>query len=80
MNVLEILQAKLKELGADGLASDECGCGIDDLQPCENGCMDCAPAKRVHDNYNGDIIFVEMAAAHKYRAAPFPQTSPGAAP
>ncbi len=46
MNVKEIVAAKLKELGADGLCTCECGCGLDDLMPCENECGQCVPAKR----------------------------------
>ena len=47
----EILIAGLKAMGADGLfwldGDDVCGCGIDDLAPCENCNLDrCVPAKR----------------------------------
>ena len=36
----------LKELGADGLCSNECGCEIDDLAPCGECCLGCDVAKR----------------------------------
>jgi hypothetical protein len=38
MNVREILQKVLSEQGADGICnpSEECGCGIDDLAPCDS--------------------------------------------
>lgn len=37
MNVKEMLQKALREMGADGLVNpdEECGCDIDDLAPCE---------------------------------------------
>lgn len=47
MNVKEIIIAKLKELGADGLCSEDCGCSIDDFCPCGEDCLDCVPAKKV---------------------------------
>lgn len=46
MNVREIVIAHLKSIGADGLAADGCGCGIDDLAPCGGDITDCKPAKR----------------------------------
>jgi len=45
MNVLEMVEAQLKEKGADGLCNPdhECGCGLDDLMPCNepmpHGCI-----------------------------------------
>ena len=44
--VKEILMDYLKAIGADGLAGDECGCGLDDFAPC--GCcpFDCVPARK----------------------------------
>ena len=32
--VEEIIVEYLKKNGYDGLAGDECGCGIDDIEPC----------------------------------------------
>lgn len=48
MNVKEIIIAHLKSIGADGLCCDGCGCGLDDLMPCESNVLECVPAKR-HD-------------------------------
>ena len=42
-NVREIVCAWLKERSYEGLAGDECGCGIENLMPCggcsEDGCV-----------------------------------------
>ena len=44
MNVKEIVHEYLRVNGYDGLCSDDCGCGLDDLAPCEQ-CFDaCVPA------------------------------------
>lgn len=53
MTVKDILLKQMKECGADGLynSNGECGCGIDDLVPCENWCLDCELAKKVGDEY-----------------------------
>ena len=46
MNAREMLIKQLKELGADGLCSPGCGCGIDDLAPCDCIYLDlCRAAK-----------------------------------
>ena len=70
MNVRDIIKSELLEVGADGLASDDCGCGIDDLQPCEGGCMGCVPALRVLDSYNNQPIYIEIGSADLYVRAP----------
>jgi len=54
MDCKEIIIAKLKELGADGLCCEDCGCSIDDLCPCGEDCLDCVPAKK---EIIGEIIF-----------------------
>jgi hypothetical protein len=41
-----ILESYLRENGFDGLAYDDCGCGIDDLFPCEQPTRDCQAAYR----------------------------------
>ena len=48
MTVADMIRAALAEIGADGLCNPdhECGCGIDDLAPCE--CLnlsECVAAK-----------------------------------
>jgi hypothetical protein len=71
MNINKIIISHLKSIGADGLAGDECGCGIDALMPCSDwsgcgDCRDCVPAKKViateagecHDI--GDVIYTKM--------------------
>jgi hypothetical protein len=37
MNALNLLKKALIEMGADGLCcpGEECGCGLDDLAPCD---------------------------------------------
>lgn len=55
MNARNLLIEKLKEIGADGLynggyGEDACGCGLDDLVPCD--CLnlgECQPAKKRED-------------------------------
>jgi hypothetical protein len=52
MNVKEMVIAKLREIGADGLYNEngECGCGLDDLAPCYEGIVqECEAAKRIGD-------------------------------
>ncbi len=73
MTVREIIIAHLRQVGADGLCSDNCGCGIDDLMPCEGesvdgGCRECIPAREAIANEAGefhevgDRIFIAMDA------------------
>ena len=48
MNVRQIVITHLKAEGFDGLAGEDCGCGLDDLMPCENYRLrDCKPATRI---------------------------------
>jgi hypothetical protein len=52
MNAKSILVKGLRELGADGLCLPEldCGCGLDDLAPCETcDLRKCLAAKRHED-------------------------------
>jgi hypothetical protein len=66
MNVKTMVTDHLRWVGADGLCTDGCGCGIDDLAPCECWCPDCVPARRTiaaeagecHDI--GDTIYVAI--------------------
>lgn len=68
MNVKDIILANLQQVGADGLCNPEesCGCGIDDLQPCDGFQKGCRPAQQrvatepgeYHDV--GDRVFFVM--------------------
>lgn len=67
MNCLSIVTHYLKENGYDGLCAPdlECGCGLDDLAPCEYGpCPGCIPARAQivtepeGDWRVGDIVYV----------------------
>lgn len=61
MNVKKIIIAKLRELGADGLCCEDCGCPIDDLFLCESCCEDCVPAKKRLNVYDEPTnIFVPL--------------------
>jgi hypothetical protein len=71
MNVKEIVTKHLKDIGADGLCSDEgCGCCVDELIPCWASdikeCAHCVAAKKVKatepgDCYDvGDEIFIPI--------------------
>jgi len=48
MTVTEIVWDYLKSHGYDGLCGDECGCGLDDLMPCDRH-TDCVPGY-IHRN------------------------------
>lgn len=77
MNVLDIIRNNLKASGADGLVnnSESCGCGIDDLAPCEGiqrGC--CAARSRIATSPGefqevGDKVFypIELAPPQSLR-------------
>ncbi|MDZ4246313.1 MAG: hypothetical protein U1D67_04245 [Dehalococcoidia bacterium] len=45
-NCQEIIIAYLRKNGCYGLATDDCGCGIDDLIPCGEDFGRCRPAKK----------------------------------
>ena len=68
--VRALIQAHLRQIGADGLCNpdDECGCGADDLCPCDRSPLDCVPARAViatedGDSYDqGDTIYQVMGA------------------
>jgi hypothetical protein len=48
MNVYEIVKQYLKDNGFDGLCTEDCGCLIDDLMPCDSECaLDCEPGYRM---------------------------------
>ena len=65
MTVHDIVLAKLKELGADGLTGDDCGCPIDDLFCCEWYSKSCVPGRRTkctdeESEWYGEVIYVPL--------------------
>ena len=71
MRVRDIIVKHLRDIGADGLACEDCGCGIDDLAPCApcSCCLQCEPARKkaateeeskFHEVEVGDDIYVVM--------------------
>ena len=54
MNVKEIVTKHLKDIGADGLCTQGCGCSVGDLMPCVVPSFLCAPAKKVKATEPGD--------------------------
>lgn len=54
MNVKEIIIDYLKSHGYDGLCNDDCGCGIDNIAPCDECFLSCVPAYHVFD-INGNL-------------------------
>lgn len=73
--VIDILKEELAEMGADGLCSEECGCGLGDLVPCQSDPSQCMPAVarpirvdceedrfwiQCYDMKPGDVVYVEM--------------------
>ena len=63
MTVGEIVKQWLEEHGCDGLCDPdaECGCGIDDLNPCGGLCDDCIPARRVEGEVGRMYVPIEDA-------------------
>ena len=49
--VRTIISVWLKNYGFDGLYTDECGCLLSDLIPCDRDCGDCKPG---YKHFNGD--------------------------
>ena len=49
-SVGEIVQEYLRANGYDGLAGENCGCGVDDLFACGENCLDCNPAYHILSN------------------------------
>lgn len=48
MKVSEVVLQYLQANGFDGLSGDGCGCGLDDLFPCDGmgDCLECVPARK----------------------------------
>lgn len=44
MNVFDIIKKYLIDNGYDGLCCQDCGCGVDDLVPCDDDFSQCVPA------------------------------------
>ena len=61
MTVGEIVKQWLEDHGCDGLCDPdfECGCGIDDLNPCGGLCDDCIPARRVEGEVGKVYVPIE---------------------
>ena len=58
--VKSIVIEKLKEIGADGLCNEDCGCRLSNLIPCGSMIENCVPAKLSQDydhrEYDHDIL------------------------
>lgn len=80
MNVHDIIQAHLKEIGAEGLANgdEECGCGIDDLAPCGEACMGCVPAHccLIPEGVGSITGYIGIGSSHRYVRAPHQASIP----
>jgi len=46
MTIRDIVKDWLISHGYDGLCDFECGCGVDDLMPCDEPSLSCVPAYR----------------------------------
>ena len=55
-SALSLLQKALSDMGADGLACDGCGCGIEDLAPCGDNPLGCQAAKFDEETCNFMVI------------------------
>jgi hypothetical protein len=64
MTVREIIENYLKENGYDGLCSDECGCQIGDLCPCESYMFNCVPGYLHKCDENCDHEFAYITDWH----------------
>ena len=56
-SALSLLQKALSDMGADGLACDGCGCGIEDLAPCQDNPLGCRAAR--FDEETGEYVVIE---------------------
>ena len=46
MNVKEIVETWLRDNNYDGLCTENCGCALEDLIPCDSPCDLCVPGYR----------------------------------
>jgi hypothetical protein len=53
ITIKRIVEDYLKANGFDGLSREDCGCGIEDLFPCEDVPYDCHPAYRHKTDADG---------------------------
>ncbi len=56
LTVRTMIHHLLVTLGYDGLCTDECGCELDDLMPCDGpNCADCVPGHTKTWIEDGDV-------------------------
>jgi hypothetical protein len=60
ITVKDILIERLKQLGADGLYCDHCGCGLDDLAPCGAAQLGCVAARHVKTTPESHAMYAEF--------------------
>ena len=66
----DLLVKSLGKIGCDGLAGEECGCGIEDLAPCGGDCLGCRPARsRV---VRGELVWEAVQFMRPNHAAQLP--------
>ena len=68
MTVKDILRQNLKLRGFDGLCHPamECGCGLDDLIPCEGAQADCQSAYVMLDDQGDRFYTINLQMAQEY--------------
>jgi len=76
MTIKEIVISYLKEHGFEGLCSEDCGCDIDDLAPCESSMVECVPAMRVPCPGTDECEGGWTGPHHHYAVAPAPLLKP----
>lgn len=54
IGAIQIVEKYLKENGFDGLYSDECGCELSDLAPCESMSDECHPGYKIKTPHGED--------------------------
>ena len=57
MTAIEIIANYLKENGFDGLYSEECGCFLNELAPCDLGIpFECQPGYKCKAELDGEMV------------------------